>query len=581
MYRDEQLGERRPNVAATTADLSDYGRRPRSGATGQPKRHNIQLPFGKAMTVKHAYRIAGQLPDVVVDERDESREESHRSDVMEKIAWSVIRASRGDTGLASAAWDASEVGAACFDMYFEDSAQIPIFRRIDPAGIIEVQGLDDPHDFQRVYRTWDASLASVAAQYRGKTFRGQPVLVDDLRPHSEKAGSDMLRIVSCCSKDTVTRFAFGAEDGQVVGLFEHVHGYGFVPYVVIPNIGPYEDVWGWADYEFVRSMVHYLPLLYSREADVLKAVANGGMIERGTGATPQDIARVTREGGVVPSKRDGSIEPIQAPDMPSFHDSHSARGMEFLKMLGFTPDAAWGTGAAGSGTDRGLQLQPMLEYTSMKQLNWAAGLSRLFGMSFRMIESQMKGKTKYRGSKPTSGGRKLPFVMEIGPEADPIVADETDEFGMPTMVPLPRTPKELFDNDYEIRFIWRNRIDPDDPQYVSSELNKFTTGVQSLETTLGNLGIAAPEDEMKRIEAEAKRFPWINQGLVSMLLAQLKNGEQGDGGGAPFDQSSAMQGAMDTMTGGEAGAEGGALNADATAGALPPGGAAGPMYGGA
>jgi hypothetical protein len=42
-----------------------------------------------------------------------------------------------------------------------------------------------------------------------------------------------------------------------------------------------------------------------------------------------------------------------------------------------------------------------------------------------------------------------------------------------------------------------------------------------------------------------------------------------------------MQGAMDTMTSGQAGAGGGALNADATAGALPPGGASGPLYGGA
>ncbi len=193
----------------------------------------------------------------------------------------------------------------------------------------------------------------------------------------------------------------------------------------------------------------------------------------------------------------------------------------------------------------------------------------------------MTGSNTYRGSKPGAGGRKVPFVLQLGPDTDPLADEGSDEFGLPLTTSLPRTPKELFDGDYEVRFLWRNRVDPDDPQYVSSELNKFTTGVQSLETTLGNLGVAAPEDEMKRIEAEAKRFPWINQGLVAMLLAQLKNGEQGDGGGATFDQSAGMQGAMDTMTGGAAGAGGGALNADATAGALPPGGAAGPMYGGA
>lgn len=577
-YRDEQNVVRAPDNAEAFAQTRDYGRKPK-GAAGLPKRHEIRLPLGKAMTVKHSYRIAGRLPDVVVDQRDSSKQESHRSDVMEKIVWAIIRASRGDTTLTSAAWDASEVGAACLDIYFDEATQMPLFRRIDPAGVIEVQGVDDPHDFERVFRFWEAPLASIAAQYREKTFRGEPVDVSGLSPHKKGAnGQDVVMIVSVCDREKVTRFACGAKDQAVVGLYEYQHGYGFTPYVVIPNIGPYEDVWGWGDYEFVRSLVSYLPLLFSREADILKAVANGGMVEYGTGQTPEAVAKVQRDGGVLPSKREGKVVPIEAPDMPAFHETHSQHGMEFMKMLSFTPDAAWGLGSAGSGTDRGLQLQPLLEYTAMKQMNWAAGLSRMFGMAFKMIELKMVGSNTYRGSKPGPGGRKQPFVFELGPSVDSLQAPVDGADGIPEMVELPRTPKKLFDGDYEVRFNWRNRVDPDDPQYVMSELNKFQQGIQSLETTLANLGVQAPEDEMKRIEAEAERFPWVNQGLVTLLLGQIRGNAQGQGGGAPVDQAGAMQGAMQTMMGG-GGGQSGALNADAGAGALD--GGMGQLYGGA
>jgi len=576
-YREENNAVRRPN-AVPVSSTTDYGRK-RRGAVDQPERHRIHLPLGKAMTVKHAYRIAGKLPDVVVDQRDSSKAEAHRSDVMEKIVWASIRASKGDTGLASAAWDASEVGSAVLDIYWDAAQKIPVFRRVDPAGIIEVQGVDDPHEFQRVYRSWEAPLSSVAAQYRDGNFRGERIRVEDLKAsHQGLGGQEMVRMIQVCDQEKVTRFANGSENGEVVGLYEVTHNNGFVPYVVIPNIGPYEDVWGWADYEFVRSLVAYLPAMFGREADVLKAIANGGQIEKGTGQSPEAVAAIQREGGVLPSKRDGSVEPIQAPEMPSFHEQHTQRGMEMLKMLGFTPDAAWGLGSAGSGSDRGLQLQPLLEYTAMKQMNWSAGLSRMFGMAYRMIEKNLTSTATYRGSKPARGGNKAPFILTIGPGADDGVDFETDEFGMPIVQELPSTPSEIFDGDYEVRFSWRNRIDPDDPQYVMSELNKFTSGLQSMETTLANMGVQAPEDEMKRIEAEAKRFPWVNQGLVSMLMAQMKNGAQGEGGGPPVDQAGGFENAMETMMGG-GGGESGALNADAGAGALPQGG--GPLYGGA
>jgi hypothetical protein len=571
-FRAENNLSRLPERQRWSVDPYDYGANSRrQGSTDEPKRHNFTFPFGKALTVKHTYRISGQLPDVIVDERLDTAEERYRSDMMEKIAWAIIRAS-GKTQIADVAWDASELGAGVFDLYFDETHQIPKFRRVDPLGFVEVQGVDNPHDFQRVYRAFDAPVTAVAAQYRDQVFRGAPVLVDRLAKHHVEGTTDMVRIVQMCDKGIVTRYACGANQGQVVGLYEFQHDYGFTPYIVIPNIGPYADVWGWGDYEFVRDLVHYIPALHSREADIIRTVANGALIERGTGQNPSEVKRTLATGGVLPSKREGTVEPIATPDVPAFQADHGDRTMEFLKMLGFAPDAAWGLPGSGSGTDRGLQLQPLLEYTAMKQSNWEAGLERMFEMAYRMIEGKMTRTATYRGSSVTAVGKNIPFLIQIGPDASPDTQETTGPDGMPMTTELPRDPKTLFDGDYCARFNWRNRVDPDDPQYVMSEMAKFTQGAQSLETTLENLGVQAPEDEMRRIEAEAERFPWVNQGLVSLLMAQLRGNAQGSGGGAPADQSGAVMGALDTMSGLGGGGQSGALNADAAGSAAGVGG---------
>jgi hypothetical protein len=554
-YREEGAQVRNPDMLLNITDSADYGKRRRDA---EPRRHVIPLPLGKALTVKHSFRIAGRLPDCIVDRRDDTPKERHRSDYMEKIVWSIIRESQGDTAFADGAWDASEMGAAAFDMYFDVGKQMPLLRACDPTGIVEVQGVDDPHDFQRVYKAWNVPLKSLQAQYRDQVYLGEAVRVSAMLPEFQIGTVDYVTVVQMCDKQRRVKFVSGCN----VGLEDYTHGLGVVPYVIIPNIGPYRDVWGWADYEFVRPLVHYIQSLFGREADVIRQVANGSYIATGTGQSAADIKKTLRDGGVMPDKKDAEIRPIEAAEMPSFEGVHAERAMELLKMLGFAPDASWGTAGAQSGSDRGLQLQPLLEYTALKQKNWEAGMTRLFGMAYKIMETKMAAGATYRGTKPV-GFRRMPFFMDIGPSVPPLQAESggQDEMGLPEFVELPRSPKELFDGDYAVRFMWQNRIDPDDPAYVMSELNKFQQGAQSLRTTLERLGFQAPEDEIKQIEDEANRFPWLNNGMVALLKQQL--GGQGAGGGNPTQQGDPLGDAMDPMLDASGG-----LDADAGAGAL-------------
>ena len=588
-YRQENESARDLSDAGPT-ETFDYG-----NVAKQDKytRHKVQLPFGMALTVKHAYRIAGRLPDAIVDRREETAEERYRSDTMEKMWWGILRHSGEETVFGTGAWHSSMLGSACFDVYMDFEAQIPRIRALDPAGVLVVRGVDNPHDFQRVYRYWQVSLDEAKATYRGEQFGGVAIDVESMESSHKVGTTEMVTIVEMADRQRTVRFVVGKNDPSVP-LLEREHKLGFVPYVVIPNIGPYDDIWGWADYEFVRSLVAYIPALFSREADILRTVANGTMLEKGTGQDPNVVRGVMREGGVLPSRREGSVDPIQAPEVPQFEAEHARRAMEMMKMLGFAPDGAWGTnGVLTTGTAKALDLQPMLEFTAMKQTNWSAGLARLARYCFLIAEKQQVGNATYRGARPGTTTRQTTAFMpfQIGPKLDPItqsvdpasqldaLAGDVEMDGGEESIILPRTPQELFQGDYQMRFVWQNRIDPDDPSYVLSELNKFAQGAQSLRTTLERLGFQAPEDEMKLIEQEAERFPWLRQGLVALTMAAIRGNAQGSGGGNPGASQGEL--AMDAsgMTTQDGGGAGGAYNADAGAAGLS--GGLGQLFGGA
>jgi hypothetical protein len=568
-YRREIEAVRDPRLQAETWD---YGRKVRD--KGVLARHNIQLPFAQALTVKHAYRVAGRLPDINVPRRDSSELERARSSTMEKICWALVGESNGEQQFASGGWEASQIGAACFDAYFDVRRQMPVFREIDPASTLVVRGLNDPHDFEVVYRFWDVPVRTAKAHYGDVLFRGLESWSNAIEPTYRTGKHEMVRLVDRTDRFKRTRFALGGR----VPLEEEIHDYGFCNYVVIPNLGPERDIWGWSDYEFVRDLCGYLGYLFSREADVIRATAGGAYLATAVGQDPAVIKEVIQNGGILPGKEGGQVLPIPGPEMPDFLPSHVESGLRYLQMLGFSPPAAWGDGSAGSGSDRNLQLQPQLELTALKQINWASGLSRLFDRMLRMIELKLVSPATYSGQVTSMGFyRHSPFSLILEPEAtdSPDFQAISDDIELEALVP--RTPQELFKGDYRVDFTWANRIDPDDPAFVTTEVNKFVQGVQSLQTTLERLGHKAPEDEMKLIADEAEKYPWLRSGMIALLKAQGVGAGQGEGGGAPVDPASAMSGALETIIG--SGTQ--ATDLDAAIGGLPGESGVGVPFGGA
>lgn len=522
-YRDWQSEYESSRETDVYLNVTDYGRKIRADSL---ERHDIKIPYAHPITQKHAYRVAGRMPDVLCRRRDSSAPERFRADTIEKILGAIYGDSQAQLQFASGAHDASLLGAACFDVYYDFGDQMPYFRSVHPGGILVIPGIREPHDFKRVYRFWCVSLASFRAEYGDTEFPGGQT-VKDVRPDGD---NDSVTMILQTDHEASRLMAGG------VLLEEKAHNFGFCPYIVIPNLGPNHRVWGYSDYEFYRHIAAYYEAVLSRQADILRAVANGTLIDEQSGQDPTDVRNAARDGGVIPVRKDGDIRPLEVPQIPAFADSHVNAIRTALNDLSGTPPAAWGDIGAASGSDRALQMMPQVELTALKQINWSAGLERMNAMMLKMIEQKQIGAATFTGVKTRKYAQTAYSItlnaastesLELLDENGNQMLDERGE-----IVTAPQNPKELIAGDYRTSVTFQMRLDRDDPNYVLSELNKFQQGAQSLYTTLTNLGVESPEDEMRLIEREAERFPWLRSGLIAMIKNQLDSQQtQGDTAG--------------------------------------------------
>ena len=528
-YRDAEeryLRARDQNRPGRTRTL--YQRQGRATVMDK-QRYDIPLPFDHAITQKHAYRIAGRLPDVVRPRQNSDQGERERADTVEKIIYASWRSSHAARQFASGAHHASHLGAACFDIYFDLAQQMPRFREIHPGNVIVIPGVDEQHDFSEVFRFQTVSRQTFIAQW-GSRELPEGSSIADVRSDTE-AGPDEVTVVTRYTPQVFERFAGG------VMLEQRTHGYGFCPYVVIPNLGPIEMIWGLSDHEFYRHIAEYYETAISRQADVMDGTAGGAIQDFGTGQDANKTLDALRTGGVIPVKKDSQgLKPVETPQFGPWIDQHLMLVREAIDDLGFTPPAAWGKIGSTSGTDRLLQIAPQAELTKLKRINWSDGLARLNTMILKLVEQQtgQSAPATFRGTHSRKM-RNTPFTIILDAAVKSAVAPQDPSLAMPIpgqpTVNVPLSPKELIQGDYETQVEWPENFDRDDPQFVLGEINKFTAGIQSAYTTLERLGITDPADELDLIQREAEEMPWLRSGMIALIQQQLDAANQGGGGG--------------------------------------------------
>lgn len=281
-----------------------------------------------------------------------------------------------------------------------------------------------------------------------------------------------------------------------------------------------------SDIEDIVELNQYLDQLISQQADVIRKYSNPTVIDYGSGQDPQTVKRTIQnsDGAVLPAKKDARIEYLNWTGTPADFEVQYQRVQSAIYDLSGKPASAYGqTVTNQSGVMTNLALSPTVATNDDKESVFGAALSLLNSDILRLYEKFMAGEAiEVRGVKPRGIGRGAGQFFEIG------------------------IPGKAIAGWYKNRIKWPSAMRTDDPVFVQNELQKMQSQppVQSVYTTLENLGIEDAEAELDRIkeQLEDPRFhPEVLKSAIDAASALQGTELPADleglaSGGAPIEE---------------------------------------------
>lgn len=244
------------------------------------------------------------------------------------------------------------------------------------------------------------------------------------------------------------------------------HKYGRVPFWVIPNRQDPYNPWGISDLADIIQPQERLNIAVSNQADIIELFANPKII--GRNITQRDIEGIKKAQGsnIIPLRRDADLQPFQFTGQIFPIQQEIADARQAIYDVSGLPPVFFGTaqGSIVTGVALNAQAAPTLQIVNAKSLIWKPIIENMLSFMLRTLDK--------RGAKIEIGkGKKYKLSDVINEEYRALIQTNI------------RTPK-------------------DDAVYSQNEMNKLNFRVQSRTTTMKNLGVKFPDDELKKIAWE-------------------------------------------------------------------------------
>jgi hypothetical protein len=291
---------------------------------------------------------------------------------------------------------------------------------------------------------------------------------------------------------------------RVMGDAVHTQklGYGtgrvpFIPFVAQRTGDGGEPASGVTD---VIELNQYLDQLFSQQADIIAKYSNPTILDEATGQPGEAIKRAVQgDGAVLPIKLGSTLKFLNWDGPTPAIDQQLERALSFIYDISGRPASSFGqTVTNQSGVMTNLSLTPTTASAEDRMTLFGESLSRFNSDVLRLYEK-------------FAAGEKLEFSgwRDAGRKGQPPVRySMTEGF----------KGKDI-DGWYANEIKWPSVLRTDDPVYVQNELAKMTSQppVQSVYTTLENLGIEDVEAELDRIGLQLEDPRFNPQGLETAM----------------------------------------------------------------
>jgi hypothetical protein len=408
------------------------------------RERRLTFNYAKAFVEKAtSYLMSGMRS--VVDPEDETPEAAARARRAEQALDEVYEQNNLAQLDFDTEIDAAVLGDAAYKVTWD-----PTERRVRVSAP-DVQGLfvwwlgDDLSRVWRVASRYDLSPEEVAVSFGGLTpGRGE-------RPFRavRQGRKDRIEVVEVWTAETFELWIGGAR------VEEKANPYGFIPFVIYPNLREPKQFWGASDIPPLREPVRELNRALSQLSMILELSGNPiAVLENVTEA--QDIA--VQPGAVweLPEKARAYLLDLLQGGGVQLHVDYVNLIYRTLHDLGETPRTAFGdTRANLSGVALHIELDPLLKKVQRKRLIRSAAYERRNELALRILEQQ-------------TGVRYAP---------------------------------------YRSRVVWGPVLPVDRSRQVADERALVAAGIHSRRRAADELGVADPEGEFQR---------WLEEeGMVS------------------------------------------------------------------
>ena len=430
----------------------------------------FRLPINYlAGAVNLAQFLTAELPEIQVPPPKESFQGRRLADRMEKALYAFWYHSKLAARFADITWFLSCLGTVVLGIIPAPKTETK-FRAVicDPNHFFVVPTPDDPREPLELYRAISLTARDWKAKYPGVAAIEALPDTTDLHEGVEYWDSDHRALYL-----TTIKPEQATKKVRLEPVAHYTHKWKRVPFVFIPNLPLPDAAFGESDIEKAVGLNDSIKHFHSRLADMLEYMANPPLVIQGWGVS-EPTAIPSGPGAVICIPRDATAHFLEPPQVPAFMESFLARTMEAIAFLTGFQEPIYQRIAPAGRTGAAIKAMggPMQLRTNFRQIRLSEGLKDLNALFLQGLESYFGGTSlALHGNKKGHS-----FSVQFAPSQ--------------------------INGYHECELIWAPSMF-DAPGLVAWELQKMGARIQSRYTTMENLQIRSPDDEIDRIRQEA------------------------------------------------------------------------------
>ncbi len=422
-----------------TENLAFYGGDQWPASMTRQKNRRLVFNYAKAIVDKTTSYLVSGL-NFAVDAVDDTPEAAERARATERALAAVYDANQLDQLDFDTEVDAAVLGDGAYKVTWDAEERRVRVSAPDVQGLFAWWRGDDVGRVWRIASRYTIDAASASALYGIAAPRGARVRSGATRP-----GVEMVEVW------TAREFELWADGARIE---QRENPYGFIPFVLYPNLREPKQFWGVSDLPVIKEPVRELNRALTQLSMILELSGNPIAVLENVSESA-DIAVMPGAVWELPERARAYLLDLLQGGGVKLHADYVDLVYRALHDLGESPRTAFGENRAGlSGIALNVELDPLLKKIQRKRLIRGAAYRRRNDMILRILE----------------------------------------QYSQPAVSYAP----------YRSRIVWGSVLPLDRSRLVEEERALVAAGIHSRRRAADELGVEDPEGEFRRWLAEER-----------------------------------------------------------------------------